>query len=267
MTHARPVHLDPSNCRVRLRGPQVQIEDPKGVTHVLPLNRIAQLQLKVNDNGLLALITRLAEQKRPVFLVDGRGRVLASLVASTPDVPIVDWLADVCHTLRATAAADYPDWRHAQMAHICSRVLPGKGQRINDTQRALHVLRRACRRFQTRDLIAMSEVQLLTQCRGLIERLSTRLGLHPLIDTLEDQLILLQQDLLEIVHPLLLRDYQRRLCRQPRVALHELLSHWQAVEPEMQRQLISHLRALSDWITQSPRRQTPTGQAHLRGAP
>lgn len=201
MNHARPVHLDPSNCRVRLRGPQVQIEDAKGVTHVLPLNRIAQLQLKANDNGLLALITRLAEQKRPVFLVDGRGRVLASLVANTPDVPIVDWLADVCHTLRATAAADYPDWRQAQMAHICSRVLPGKGQRINDTQRALHVLRRACRRFQTR------------------------------------------------------------------VALHELLSHWQAVEPEVQRQLISHLRALSDWITQSPRRQTPTGQTHLRGTP
>ena len=90
---------------------------------------------------------------------------------------------------------------------------------------------------------------------------------HPLIDTLKDQLILLQQDLLEIVHPLLLRDYQRRLGRQPRVALHELLGHWQAVEPEVQRQLISHLRALSDWITQSPRRQTPTGQTHLRGTP
>jgi hypothetical protein len=275
---SKPVVLDLQRIqRIGGSDQHLQIVDKHGIAHAVPIHHISQLQVRQPRSGILAAMLKLATRGRPVFIVDGHGRLLAQLTTPERQQAAVPWVDDLRSTIIGTDAQGYAEWVAIQQAHACSRVFRGRGKRAGDYQRCLSALERLCRRRETRREFQSAYWQLQTALHAFVERLVLREGLLPLQFCLLDYGHDLRRDLCSFLVLPMLGNHLRLLREEASVSDLRIARHFEAMTPQLQSRAILHLRALHHWLrrarddssadTRLPRATFDDFETPLRAAP
>lgn len=242
-----PVFLDEqTHSRLSADGQRLTVRDGHGSSHTLPVYRIAQVQVRTGRNSQLRGLAALAQRRRPVLLLDGRGQHIATIVAPhTNDQPL-PWVNDMADLIASTSARDYDTWLEVQREHAASLILRRRRPGISSYERARVLLLRLIRRHIPPTVRARCVNELHSLVAAHAQEFTARHRLYPLVSALNDCGHDLIDDLRQLLLLPTLRAYYRRLRERPVPHAHRVPPFQADAREALDTRCTLHLRAMHD---------------------
>lgn len=243
------VHLGPkAEVRMSPDGRQLTVIASNGKKQAIPLYRIDHLTIQPGRNSLLKTLVTIAHLQRPVTVVDGNGRILATLAPPHITERALPWAENLVSQIHSTAGGGYTDWLDVQRAHAASLVLRERQNRRPDFEHALNVVTRAMSRHMNPRTRERRIHELQTLLLGHVENYVARNRLLGVSIALADLGYGLKGDLQQLILLPAIRSYLRRLRESRSIGTTHLRGHYAEIRQDLDSRCTVHIRALNSHL-------------------